>query len=82
MRNLVWTFWFALILAIIGTFLTSVFLVKQWNSFLSYSQIENRQNYPLQTLSKKIQILEHIILPHSISHAGYLIRGNLRKVIS
>ena len=33
MRNLVWTFWFALILAIIGTFLTSVFLVKQWNSF-------------------------------------------------
>ena len=55
MRNLVWTFWFALILAIIGTFLTSVFLVKQWNSFLSYSQLENRPNYPLQTLSIKIQ---------------------------
>ena len=55
MRNLVWTFWFALILAIIGTFLTSVFLVKQWNSFLSYSQLEDRPNYPLQTLSIKIQ---------------------------
>ena len=55
MRNLVWTFWFALILAIIGTFLTSVFLIKQWNSFLSYSQLEDRPNYPLQTLSIKIQ---------------------------
>ena len=36
----------------------------------------------IETLSKKIQILEHIILPHSISHAGYLIRGDLGKVIS
>ena len=36
----------------------------------------------IETLSKKIQILEHKILPHSISHAGYLIRGDLRKVIS
>jgi len=27
------------------------------------------------TLSKRIQILEHIILPISISHAGFLIRG-------
>ena len=30
----------------------------------------------IETLSKKIQILEHKILPHSISHAGYLIRNN------
>ena len=36
----------------------------------------------IETLSKKIQILEHKILPLSISHVGYLIRGNLRKVIS
>ena len=35
----------------------------------------------IETLSKKIQILEHKILPHSISHAGYLIRSDLRKVI-
>ena len=42
--------------------------------------ISNEDN--VETLSKKIQILEHIILPHSISHAGYLIRGDLGKVIS
>ena len=36
----------------------------------------------IETLSKKIQLLEHIILPHSISHAGNLIRGDLRKDIS
>ena len=42
--------------------------------------ISNEDN--IETLSNKIQILEHKILPYSISHAGYLIRGNLRKVIS
>tara|TARA_B100000902_G_C27266637_1_gene893887 strand:- start:1025 stop:1684 length:660 start_codon:yes stop_codon:yes gene_type:complete len=35
-----------------------------------------------ETLSKKIQILEHKILPLSISQAGYLIRVDLGKVIS
>jgi len=30
----------------------------------------------IETLSKKIQILEHKILPQSISHAGFLIRSN------
>ena len=30
----------------------------------------------IETLSKKIQILEHKILPHSISQAGYLLRNN------
>ena len=34
-----------------------------------------------ESLSKKIQALEHKILPQSISHAGYLIRNDLRKVI-
>ena len=42
--------------------------------------ISNEDN--LESLSKKIQILEHKILPHSISHVGYLIRSDLRKVIS
>ena len=41
--------------------------------------ISNEDN--VETLSKKIQILEHKILPHSISHAGYLIRSNSRKDI-
>ena len=32
-----------------------------------------------ETLSKKIQILEHKILPQSISHAGFLIRSNFME---
>ncbi|MBO6960647.1 MAG: phosphoribosylglycinamide formyltransferase [Prochlorococcus marinus CUG1438] len=32
----------------------------------------------IDTLSKKIQILEHKILPHSISYAGFLIRNNFK----
>jgi len=30
----------------------------------------------IESLSKRIHMLEHKILPHSISHAGYLIRNN------
>ena len=37
-------------------------------------QIFNDDDF--ETLSKKIQILEHKILPHSISLAGFLIRNN------
>ncbi len=33
----------------------------------------------IETLTKKIQILEHIILPHSISHAGFFIRSNFME---
>ena len=33
----------------------------------------------IETLSKKIQILEHKILPHSISYAGFLIRINFME---
>jgi len=33
----------------------------------------------LETLSKKIQILEHMILPRSISQAGFMIRNNFRE---
>ena len=33
----------------------------------------------LETLSKKIQILEHKILPRSISQAGFMIRNNFME---
>ena len=36
-------------------------------------------NDNIETLSKKIQILEHKILPYSISHAGFLIRSNFME---
>ena len=36
-------------------------------------------NDNIDSLSKKIQILEHKILPHSISHAGFLIRSNFME---
>ena len=39
--------------------------------------ISNDDN--IETLSKKIQILEHKILPQSISHAGFLIRSNFME---
>ena len=55
MRNLVWTFWLALIVSIVGTFVISALLMKQWNSFISYSQIEGRPNYPLQALAKEVE---------------------------
>ena len=36
-------------------------------------------NDNIESLSKKIQMLEHKILPHSISHAGFLIRNNFME---
>ena len=33
----------------------------------------------IETLSKKIQMLEHKILPHSICHAGFLIRSKFME---
>jgi len=36
-------------------------------------------NDNIESLSKKIQILEHKILPHSISHAGFLIRSDFME---
>ncbi len=38
-----------------------------------------RDDDDIESLSKRIQILEHKILPHSISHAGFLIRGNFME---
>ncbi len=39
--------------------------------------IQNDDN--INTLTKKIQILEHKILPHSISNVGFLIRSNFME---
>ncbi len=33
----------------------------------------------IRSLTKRIQILERKILPHSISHAGFLIRNNFME---
>ena len=41
-----------------------------------------RDDDDIESLSRRINMLEHKILPHSISHAGFLIRSNLRKIIS
>ena len=82
MRNLVWTFWLALILAIIGTFISSAILINQWNNYMYYSEIEGRPNYPLFELSKEIENtlenqgnLEDLLLKNPISKFGdiYLI---------
>jgi len=84
MRNLVWTFWLALILAIVGTFVTSIVLVRQWNTYTNFSQIEGRPNYPLRELSKEVEILlnndgnlENILLDNPIIEFGdtYLVNS-------
>ena len=38
-----------------------------------------RDDDDIESLSKRIQMLEHKILPHSISHAGFLIRRNFME---
>ena len=38
-----------------------------------------RDDDDIYSLTKKIQILEHKILPLSISHAGFLIRSNFME---
>ena len=55
MRNLVWTFWVAIIIAVIATFISSAFLVRQWTSFQTYGQIEDLSQYSLQALTNEIQ---------------------------
>ena len=44
-------------------------------SLIMQAALSILHNDNIESLSKKIQMLEHIILPHSISHAGFLIRG-------
>ena len=48
-NNLVWTFWLALVLAIIGTLISTAIFVNQWKNYVYYSQIEDHQNFPLLT---------------------------------
>ena len=81
--NMVWTFWFALILACTGTFISSAILMNQWNSFKNYSDIDDRPNYPIQKLSNEIEVtlnqkkgnLKELLLNNPIAEIGdiYLI---------
>jgi len=75
MRNLVWTFWLALILSIIGTFIASVFLMRQWSNFVSYSEMEESNNFNFRFLAISREIentlnkngnLETLLLDHPI----------------
>ena len=90
MRRLVWTFWLALILSVVGTFVVSAFLIKQWNKFVSYSEIIEPTNYPFRILSKEIEAalnqkrgLESILLNHPITELGdvYLIDSSGADVL-
>ena len=90
--NLVWTFWFALILAIFATFVSSAILVKQWTNFVSYSQIEKHPNFPLLQLSTQVKTalsnkksnLEELLLKHPLNQYGqiYLINSSGLDVLS
>jgi len=46
-------------------------------SLIMQAALSIRDDDDIESLSKRIHILEHKILPHSISHAGFLIRNNL-----
>ena len=48
-------------------------------SLIMQAALSIRDDDDIDSLSKRIQILEHKILPHSISHAGFLIRGNFME---
>ena len=51
-------------------------------SLIMQAALSIRDDDDIESLTKRIHILEHKILPHSISQAGFLIRSNLRKIIS
>jgi len=48
-------------------------------SLIMQAALPIRDDDDIESLSKKIHILEHKILPHSISQAGYLIRNNIME---
>ncbi len=48
-------------------------------SLIMQAALSIRDDDDIDSLSKRIHILEHKILPHSISHAGFLIRNNLME---
>ncbi len=48
-------------------------------SLIIQAALSIRDDDDIESLSKRIHILEHKILPHSISHAGFLIRSNIKE---
>ena len=48
-------------------------------SLIMQAALSIRDDDDIKSLSKRIQILEHKILPHSISHAGFMIRSNIKE---
>ena len=48
-------------------------------SLIMQAALSIRDDDDIESLSKRIQTLEHQILPHSISHAGFLIRSNFME---
>ncbi len=48
-------------------------------SLIMQAALSIRDDDDIESLSKRIQILEHKILPHSISHAGFLIRNKFME---
>ena len=48
-------------------------------SLIMQAALSIRNNDDIESLSKRIQMLEHKILPHSISYAGFLIRSDFME---
>ena len=48
-------------------------------SLIMQAALSIRDDDNIESLSERIHILEHKILPHSISHAGFLIRSNFME---
>ena len=55
MRSLLWTFWLAMLIAVLGTFASSALLMTQWHRFESYSDAQMRPNVRLQSLAQEIE---------------------------
>ena len=48
-------------------------------SLIMQAALSIRNDDDIESLTKRIQMLEHKILPQSISHAGFLIRRNFME---
>ncbi len=48
-------------------------------SLIMQAALSIRDDDDIESLSKRIHMLEHKILPHSITHAGFLIRSNFME---
>jgi len=60
---------------------TSYFVEEEVDSgsLIMQAALSIRNDDDIESLTKRIQMLEHKILPHSISLAGYLIRSNFME---